>query len=42
MFNNEHVRFKNGHALTQLRTSFQSKMKCITFDALTKNNLICQ
>ncbi len=36
MFNNEHVRFKNGHALTQLRTSFQSKMKSVTFKPLTK------
>lgn len=42
MFINEQVALKNGHELTQLRTSFQSKMKCVTFDSLTKNNLICQ
>jgi len=33
---NEHMRFKIGHSLTQLRTSFQSKMKIITFKTLTK------
>ena len=36
MFNNEHIRFKSGHSLTQLRTGFQSKMKSITFKTLTK------
>lgn len=42
MFIYEQFVFKSGHVVTQLRTSFQSKMKCITFDTLTKNNLICQ
>lgn len=31
MFIIEHIRFESGHLVTQLRTSFQSKMKIITF-----------